>query len=143
MFQLSAHQFSEVVAALRAVASSSGGNEKRRFTRMEVAARIAVVRLTEGKITRLYTALTKDVSAGGIGLMQCAPMEMGEEFIVRLPCGKQQLDVVTKATFSRSLAEGIFGTGGEFQRMASKELLAEVSRAADAELERIKQSVLK
>jgi hypothetical protein len=142
MYQLVPQQFGEILASLRA-AGSSASSEKRKFTRMEVHAHIEVARLYDCKVARLYTALTKDLSSGGMGLMQYAPLNSGEQFIVRLPLAKSTLDLVAVATFSKPLAEGIFGIGAEFVGPCGKELIAELARAADVEINRIKDSILR
>ena len=146
MLKLTPTQFAAIFDALRD-AGASGGSDKRQHTRMQVQAqvRLATIARATGKIARGYTALTRDISYSGIGVMQFTPAEHGDGFIIFLPQGKGKAeDVVIRCTtrFSRPLAEGVFGVGGEFEEVASPELVKQLQQNTDGALERIRQSVL-
>jgi hypothetical protein len=92
--------------------TATPGSEKRRFARFAVVARVEVMHTASG---RMYTALTRDLSLEGIGLLQAGPMQKGEEFSVSLPRGKAtHLVAQCKVMHARELADGIWGIGAIF-----------------------------
>jgi len=129
--KLSPHQFGKIVDALR-VTSSSGGSDKRRFNRMTVEANLSLASLADGKVSRCYNALTRDISVNGVGLLQFTAMSRGDVFLACLPLGKEELLVKCTTTFCRRLAEGIFGIGAEFAMTADPMLIEQRKKAIDA-----------
>lgn len=143
--QLPIQHYGAIVDALRKTAESRG-NEKRRHNRMEVQARVDLALLANGlnQVTRVYTGLTRDVSIGGIGVMQYVPIEVGQHFIACLPCEKDEsLYLLCKSVFCRALAEGLFGIGSEFVSVAKPEIVDQMMSFRGAELQRISQSMFK
>jgi hypothetical protein len=129
--KLSPHQFGKIVDALR-VTSSSAGSDKRRFNRMTVEANLSLSSLVDGKVSRCYNALTRDISVNGLGLLQFSAMARGDSFLACLPLGKDELLVKCTTTFCRRLAEGIFGIGAEFAMTADPILIEQRKKAIDA-----------
>jgi hypothetical protein len=135
MFRLSSQQYAGVVASLRS-SSASGGNDKRRFTRMDVQAPVPLGLIANNKITRCFTALSRDISMTGIGLCQGVRLSSDETFLLALPLPRQQIVVICRATFCRPLAEGIYCVGAAFEAEADaansdafRRLAATVSQA--------------
>jgi hypothetical protein len=110
--QIAAQHLGEVVEAMKRMESGGGASEKRRFARFTVVTRVGVFTPSTG---RTYTALTRDLSMEGMGLMQAVPMERGEQIAVSLPRGKQGT-LVAQCTVmhARELADGIWGIGALF-----------------------------
>ena len=75
MFQLPAQFLSEIVGWLRRLEQPGGSREKRRSTRVIVCARVTAM---DPKSRREFTAMTRDFSAGGLGLMQSVAAAKGE-----------------------------------------------------------------
>lgn len=140
MLKLTQQQFGLVFDKLRQL-GSTGGSEKRLFTRMQVQAKIRLASLNGDRVLRIYTALTRDVSAGGLGCFQFAPGEIGERLLVCLPTINNEIVLVSSVRFCRALAEGVFGLGLEYEEEAGKSLIAQLQESQNGALERIKQSM--
>ncbi len=135
MLKLSAQQYAGMVASLQS-AAAAGGSDKRQFSRIEVQAPVRLAIMTDNKLTRCFIALSRDVSLSGIGLYQNAKLGPKENFVISLPCEKQQMVIVCQATFCRPLADGIFCLGAAFASLAdsvrSEEFRALVSASTKA-----------
>lgn len=109
--QLSAQHLAEIVETVRKI-EKGAGSDKRRFARFEVSAKVEVLNHTTN---RTYTALTRDLSLEGIGLIQSVSMSRGEQISISLPRGKGG-PLVTQCTVmhARELADGIWGIGALF-----------------------------
>jgi hypothetical protein len=118
MFKIPPQQYAGIVAAMRK-AAEAGGSDKRQFTRMEVQSPVRLGIMSNNKMTA-FTALSKDVSMGGIGLCQSLRMAANESFLIALPTGKEELIVVCRATFCRPLADGLYCVGAQFESEADK-----------------------
>lgn len=116
--QLAAQHLAEIVETVKKLEAASNGSDKRRTARFNVIARVEVMH-TASK--RVYTALTRDLSLEGIGLLQSWEMAKGESFAVSLPRGKG-LFVVAQCTVQhvKPLAEGIWGIGAIFVQSAAQ-----------------------
>ncbi len=68
--QLTAQQLGDIVTTIRRSAQKASADERRRFTRIAVQGKLQIVTATEGTVSRQYTALSRDISMGGMGLMQ-------------------------------------------------------------------------
>ena len=110
--QLAAQHLAEIVETVKKLEAASNGSDKRRLPRFMVIARVEVMH-TQSK--RVYTALTRDLSLEGVGLLQTFSMAKGDEFSVSLPRGKGQF-VVAQCTVqhAKELCEGIWGIGALF-----------------------------
>ena len=133
MLKLTSQQFALVLESLQESARSSG-HEKRQFTRIEVQTRLTLATLQDKKPVRVFTSLSRDISCTGVGLMQHEKFAPEEMFLACLPSGKGLLYMVCKAMFCRPLAEGIFTIGGQFESVASNELVDQFVSARDAVL---------
>jgi hypothetical protein len=112
--QLSAQDYAEIVATLQAAEADS--SDKRRFTRMQVRGRIVVTPITpEGQAGASYTALTRDISFQGAGLMQTIPVQLGQNILAYFPRrGRPGLCMLCKVVHIRPLADGLLAVGCEF-----------------------------
>jgi len=141
--QLTAQQFGEVLESLRGGSRAGGGSEKRRFVRTEVQARVVVATLLAGTPGRCYSALTRDLSFGGIGLIQALAADLSDRLLVRLPCGsKPPLMIVCVVVHYKTLADGIFGVGAEFVAEAGPDMVGQLDQVDDREMRRIRNSIL-
>jgi hypothetical protein len=118
MFRIPPQQYAGVVAALRKAAEASG-SDKRQFTRMEVQAPVRLGVVNNGKLIA-FTALSRDVSMGGVGLCQTLRMPLNETFLIALPTGKDEIILVCRTTYCRRLADGLYCVGAEFESEADK-----------------------
>jgi hypothetical protein len=110
--QLAAQHLAEIVETVKKMEAADKGSEKRRSARFTVIARVEVMQTVS---KRVYTALTRDLSLEGIGLLQSWPMGNGEEFSISLPRGKGAYVVARcKVAHARELADGIWGIGAIF-----------------------------
>lgn len=112
---LTLQDFADVVTALRGPFDSGAAAEKRRATRMTISAKITAHVLEKGHPTRAYTALARDISLTGIGVLQSINLKDGQEVLLTLvrPNG-HPLMVVAKAMHTRALADGLLSVGMEF-----------------------------
>ena len=145
--QLLAQDYAEVVAALKAL-NDNKGSERRTAARMDVQAKIEIHPYVDGKVGPAFTCLTRDVSFRGIGLFQSKPAPRGSQFVVVLPkqLGKP-LPMLCMVMYSRPLADSLYNVGAAFVSTFSFEKPAALppspaTAAADAELNRIRQSIL-
>jgi len=141
--QLSPQQLSRIVASLKSSDGSSKGSEKRRFSRFAIHAQVSLYTIEQQKVGRSYTAVIRDISFGGLGLLQGSSTDKGHRFIVRLPSGPRiDLYILCTAAFCRPLADGIFGIGAEFVSMVEKQLASDLDRRKEQEAKRIQNSIL-
>jgi hypothetical protein len=141
MLKLTPYQFGTIFEALR-VAGTSRGSEKRQATRMDVQTKLSLASLADGKINRCYSALSRDISASGIGFFQYAPLTNGERFLICFPFGKEELIIVCSSMFCRPLAEGLFGVGAQFEAIAEAAIIEQLKAARSGAVDRIRQSIL-
>src|SRR3954465_14292508 len=104
--QIAAQHLGEIVEAINKMESGGAASEKRSFARFVVVTKVNVMAPSNGKT---YSALTRDLSMEGLGLMQSIPMARGEQIAVSLPRGKLG-SLVAQCTVmhARELAEGIW-----------------------------------
>lgn len=134
---LSAQHFAEVVQSLRRTTSESSGHERRQITRIEAQAPLQIARYINGNSTEEFTVLTRDISIGGVGLLQSAPMKTGEQIVVRLPrIDRTPLFVLSKITHCRQMADHIYGIGVQFHRLLN------VDTTQSKTIDQIRQSIL-
>jgi len=139
--QLSAQQLSGVLLALRAAAEPYG-QEGRRFTRLDVQTAVSVATLADNRVVRPFSALTRDISAQGIGLLQCMSLEYRQQVLLCLPCHKEMLYLLARIAFCRPLAEELFGVGAIFEAPAPHDLIEQFAQAQKEQLKRIRASIL-
>ncbi|MFI5379381.1 MAG: PilZ domain-containing protein [Tepidisphaerales bacterium] len=117
--ELTPQQHGKILLGLRPTAPASQGSEKRRHTRVSVRAQVAVAAMTESKSARSYTALTSDISIGGIGLMQSAAADKGSRLVVRLlRQNKPPLALLCTVSRCASPADGLYSVGAQFVQEA-------------------------
>jgi hypothetical protein len=113
---LPTQSFGEVLAALRRP-SDNAEQEKRRATRMLVEAPVDVSFLSDSKAPRRLTALTRDVSHHGLGMLVSTELKAADRLVVHLPRqGRTAVSVLCEVKVCHRLADGIFKVGVEFVR---------------------------
>ena len=71
--------------------------------------------IAAGAAVKSYTALARDISLGGIGLVQSVAAEQWSRLLVRLPrSGKPPMMMVCMVAHCSKLADGLYGIGAEF-----------------------------
>ena len=81
--------------------------------------------LANGQLRSKFTALSRDLSQGGIGLFLSVPVERGWQLVVEFPRGHNERSlIVCTAMFGRMIANGIFSIGAEFTLEANADLVA-------------------
>jgi hypothetical protein len=127
--KLSIPTYAEVLEALR-TAADSRGSDKRQFSRVDINVRLQLAILTRDEkptVEREFTGMTKDISLGGLGLIQSVPIESGRRFVAVLPRLREQpVCIVCQSVFCRVLAEAFYNIGGIFLSEADAELIAAV-----------------
>ncbi len=131
--QLTIQQFSQVVEALKLPSYAAKATEKRRFNRIAVQAKIQAYELRGEDLGRCFSAMTRDISYGGMGLIQGHGLSRQDRLIVVLPSGGEPLRIASNVTFSEEKAEGLFGVGIEFSDLIAPEAF---ERMLDREAER-------
>jgi hypothetical protein len=141
--KLTIQDFAEVVAALRAPATTSSAQEKRRAVRMSVTAKLEVTLINEDELGRTFSTLTRDISLTGAGLLQSVALQQGQEFVLVLPRphGKP-LCVCAVTLHCRPLADGVFGVGCEYTREAPPAVCDKLINRDEDQQRRIRESVL-
>lgn len=142
--KLTPQHLAEVVNALQSSPASSKGSEKRRAARMEVQGNVVIAALgKDGKVGKSFTAITRDISFVGVGLLQSKPLEQGQQVVVRLPRGvKPALFMLCIVMHARPLADGLYVIGVEFLEVAGIKEEQLLGHAGDTELQRVRQLML-
>jgi hypothetical protein len=148
--QLPLREFSEVISRLRAGdVNPKANSEQRKTTRMIIAARIDVFLINPAtKSVRTFSALTRDISLDGAGLMQSIALPEGVEILLALPRGAAiaasgpPLFVCGRVTHCRTLADGILAIGVQFTRVAPEELVELITSGHNSQVARLRQAVL-
>ena len=115
--KLSPQHLAEVVSAMSAGPSNTAGAEKRRAARMDVQGTVVVAPLNvDGSLGKPFTAVTRNISFVGVGLLQSKPLIEGQQVVLRLPRGgtKQPMFVRCHVMHVRPLADGLYVVGVEF-----------------------------
>lgn len=160
--KLTPQHLAEVVNAMNAVTATQPGAEKRRAARIDVQSSVIVAPLNvDGSFAKPFTALTRNISFVGVGLLQSKPLTLGQQLIVRLPRGSKPAMFMRCAVMHvRPLADGLFVVGVEFVgtaemtdgdlaggKLVAADKLAPAAAAAadavtDAEVKRARQVIL-
>ena len=142
--KLTPQHLAEVVNALQSSAASGKGSEKRRAARMEVQGNVVIAPLSkDGTVGKSFTAITRDISFVGVGLLQSKPLEQGQKVVLRLPRGtKPALFMLCNVMHVRPLADGLYVIGIEFVSVAGMKEDALLSPVADTEMQRVRQVIL-
>lgn len=139
---LTAQSFAEIVASMKG-SFNAAGMEKRRASRIEVQSKVHISIFADGKIVRSLTALSRDLSFTGIGMMSAIPLERGDVFIIQLPRqGKPPIFMVTKVMFSRAIADSLFTIGGEFERELPNSEAEALFKVDQDQQKRIREAML-
>ena len=142
--KLTSQYLAEVVNALQSSPAGGKGSEKRRAARMEVQGNVVIAPLgKDGSVGKSFTAITRDISFVGIGLLQSRSLEQGQQIVVRLPRGaKPALFMLCYVMHVRPLADGLFVIGAEFIKAAGIKEEQLLGQAGDSELQRVRQLIL-
>jgi hypothetical protein len=126
MMKLALRDFAEIVEVMRGPAVASGGAEHRRAARMTINYKIVAIVEEAGKTMQTYTALTRDISLTGLGLLQTIKLNPPQEVILALPRNSRPLFVVATAMHCRPLADGLLAVGLEFARLLDEKSAARI-----------------
>ena len=148
--KLSSQHLAEVMDAMRGQMQTVLGMEKRRAARMEIHTTVTIVPLQGANPGRPFTALTRDVSAVGIGMLQATCCELNEQLLVHLPrARKSPLLMLCNVMHVRMLADGLYLIGAEFvsegpsaDKIAAPQGQKQSPTTPDAEMQRIRSSIL-
>jgi hypothetical protein len=133
-----------IVEALRVPATAAGGGaEKRGSPRLVVAAKLKITLLENHKPGRSFTALTRDISVSGLGLIQSVKLEAGTTFLIALPRSgnKPPMHVMCVVMHAQQLAEGVYGIGAEYVKIGAEYVKA-VEPEPVSEMDRLRAAVL-
>jgi hypothetical protein len=153
--KLTPQHLAEVVNAMNAGTATQAGAEKRRAARIDVQSSVVVAPVNaDGSLAKPFSALTRNISFVGVGLLQSKPMTLGQQVIVRLPRGTKPAIFMRCAVMHvRPLADGLFVVGVEFvgeadvtdANFAAERIAADKlgpTAAAQAEVQRARQVIL-
>ena len=140
--KLPLRDFADVISALKSPAENLSASEKRRAARMTVNAKVNVHLLDNNRLVKSFSALTRDISLTGVGLLQSVALSSNQQVILTLPRQHAPLFVICVVMHCRPLADGLLAVGLEFVELASKETSALMMNTGDREHARIRESVL-
>ena len=123
------------------VRTGGGKDDKRGGTRMTVEDEVLVATVNpDGTPGEAFTALTRDISFAGVGLLQRTKIPQNSHLVVRLPReGKEPIVVLCKAIHVRELADGVYAIGAEF---VEETKLQAPSPADAAEVDRVRKAMM-
>ena len=111
--ELTTAQFSEIRESLSALEKQDRASEKRRFTRLPVSGKVKLLHPATGQA---YTALTRDLSPSGMGIIQARPAQRGDRYVATLPrAGENLVEVACTVVGARPLAEGLYCVHMQFE----------------------------
>ena len=113
-------EYTQVVSSLKERGAGFAADEARKSPRVAVVTQIDVHVLQAGKVERSFTALTRDLSRGGLGLIQSVDLPKGQEVVVTLPREAGPIRALARVVRSVNLADGIYLVGIEFLAMGEK-----------------------
>jgi c-di-GMP-binding flagellar brake protein YcgR len=142
--KLTPQHLAEVVSAMTAAPASTAGLEKRRAARMDVQGTVVIAPLNvDGSMGKPFTAVTRNISFVGVGLLQSKPLIEGQQVIIRLPrAGSTKQPMLVRCTVMhvRPLAEGLYVVGLEFIEVSDVKEEQLMGKPADAATTRGRQS---
>src|SRR5262245_13520724 len=109
--KLAVREFADVVEALKVASEALRTTENRKAARMLFSAKIDLHLLSDGRPARTYSALTRDISYTGVGLLQSVALPPDQEVVIALPRAGDPLFVHAVAKHCRILAEGLLSAG--------------------------------
>jgi hypothetical protein len=119
---LTSQQFAEIIHFLRNRVVPTRGAEKRRATRIELKSQIVVVPVDHGVSGERMTAMTRDISMEGMGLLSGVAMPSGQQLVAFLPIGDGETQfVLCEVTHCGMIVDGIFTLGCRFVQVLSKQ----------------------
>jgi hypothetical protein len=144
MLRLSSPEFGRLVEAFQTLdqAASSDSSDKRQATRMAIQTQFKVAPAQGNMISGTYSVLSRDLSICGIGFFQSTSALIGERFLASLPYGKESLVIHCRVMFCRTLAQGLFGVGAQFEERADAATIALLENAIDPAERRIQDAIL-
>ena len=110
---------------------------------MTVTAKVNVHLISNSKVIRSFSALTRDISLTGMGLLQTVALSPQQSVVIALPRAHSPLYVVSLAQHCRPLADGILAVGMEFSELASKETANLLLNCGDREHARIREAMMR
>jgi hypothetical protein len=140
--KLPVQEYAEVVAALKVAADDVAAAEGRRAARMIVGAKVDLHLISNSKPARSFSALTRDVSLSGVGLLQSVALPAGQEVILTLPRATGPLFVHCVVKHCRVLADGLLTVGLEYTKLADAALTAALIKQGQDHRARIAASVI-
>jgi hypothetical protein len=134
--KLTPQHLGEVVNAL-GITPTGAGSEKRRAARMEIEGSVVVAPFnSDGAVGAPFTAVTRDISFVGVGLLLGKQLWQGQPVVVRLPRGqKPALSVICRVMHVRLLADGLFAVGVEYVRVTEAQADAPAAHADPVQLQ--------
>jgi hypothetical protein len=139
--KLSAQEFAEIVNCLRARAPASSTSEMRRSTRMDVSAKVDIFPLNE-RAEEQRSALARDISMEGIGLLTTVSPQVGTKLIVILSRDKAATSLILcNVMFCGSVANGIFKVGCQFDSHMTAEQFRLAQEKSKAALDCLRQAL--
>jgi hypothetical protein len=116
--QLSAKQFSEIVARLEADAGADpafAGDDKRRAHRVELNNRVTIVPYADGQPAAGVGVELRDLSHRGLRFHHSEPLPVGSQFVLELPQATgDPLAILCTVAHSEPTSQGPVSIGAEF-----------------------------
>jgi hypothetical protein len=119
--QLPSQMFSEALTGLRLADLTKSDNDRRRFTRFVVQAKLPIWPVNMSQ-TEASSILTRDISMEGVGLIWPHQAKDGEQFILALPREKKNhTSVLCTIRHIRPLAQDVWGVGAQFSKVLEQQ----------------------
>src|SRR5687768_9728047 len=113
--ELTPSQFSDVRESLTTAEKTDRAAEKRKFTRLPVHGKVTLTHHPSG---HSHTALTRDLSINGMGIVQSRPATPGDHYLATLPRAENHpLQAPSTLVAAPPLAERLYRGHLQFQRL--------------------------
>jgi hypothetical protein len=139
--RLASSDFVDVYDALAAAAARANhvADEHRAGTRMPVDGEVLVAVVRGGIVTESFTALARDLSYNGIGLLQRRRPPRGAQLIVQLPRRDQPPTcMLCNVAHVRQLADDLYAVGATFAGVTT----LDQPPTDPAEVERLRRAMM-
>jgi hypothetical protein len=141
--RLPLRDYADIVTILKVPGRDLPATEQRGAARIAVEARVQMyLPNRDGSAYHPYTALTRDISLSGMGLLQSIALPEGSQVTASLPRPSTPLLVCCKVIQCRPLVDGLLIIGLSFEQILTEEQQTQLSRTDADERARVQRSIL-
>ena len=141
--QLPLRQFADIVETMKRSGTENAGTEQRRAARMPLSAKVQVHPVRDQYLDGdSFSAILRDISLTGVGLLQSKQMNVRDSVILALPSSTGLVYPQALVTHCQGLADGIYFLGLKFTQILDDATFAQLIKESGSETARLKRAIL-